>query len=155
MIGRGTRKTPTKDRCLVFDYADDFADKDLAALATVFGLPPRFDCAGESILGQVRAIEELESELGALPLEEVGSFTDLQALLQRLDPLKLYAFTAPETEDHSSFRWQRKGEGHFTISWRNRGSVELQKRLTLSGFDVPPQLRRPRGGSRGTGSESV
>jgi ATP-dependent helicase IRC3 len=127
MVGRGTRKAPGKERCLVFDYADDFEGKDLATIGKVFGLAPRFDFAGGSVLQQVEEIEQIARELDGLAIDDVGSLAALRATLQRLDPLKLYAAAAKEVERHGDFRWHRKGEDTYAVSWRNRTHSEVAR----------------------------
>jgi ATP-dependent helicase IRC3 len=126
MIGRGTRRVAGKDRCLVFDYADDFDEKDLVAVGTLFGLPGRFDFRGGEVLEQVRAIESLERELGSMPFTDLSSLEAVGAVLEAIDPLKLYASTAEETAEHSVLRWQRSGEDRYALSWRNRSRRELE-----------------------------
>ena len=117
MIGRGTRKAPGKDRCMVFDYADDFAGKDLLAVGRIFGLPPRFDCGGQSVLWQVREVERLQSEIGELPLDGCGSLEELRARLARIDPLQLYAAPPRQTAGSATMKWWRR-----PIRWREVAS---------------------------------
>ncbi len=124
MIGRGTRKAPGKTRCIVFDYADDFAGKDLLSVGRIFGLPARFDCRGESVLDQVRAVERLEAEIGELPLDDCATLEELRARLRAIDPLKLYAAPPRQVAGSSTMKWWRKGEERYALAWRNRARGE-------------------------------
>ena len=118
MIGRGTRKSGAKERCVVYDYADSFLGKDLATVGKLFGLPDRFDFAGQSVLGQVREIEKLDEEFGG-GLPDAASLADLLAEIERIDPLNLYASAAKEPSKHSDLRGRRSHEDCYVLSWRS------------------------------------
>jgi ATP-dependent helicase IRC3 len=118
MIGRGTRKSEKKERCVVYDYADSFEGKDLATVGRLFGLPDGFDFAGQSVLGQVREIEQLDEEFGG-GLPDAASLADLLAEIERIDPLNLYATAAKEPSKYSDLRWRRSREDCYVLSWRS------------------------------------
>jgi len=125
MIGRGTRRTPTKERVNVFDYADDFEGKDLATVGKLFGLPERFDFAGKSVVEQVRTIEKLDEEFGG-GLPESASLADLLAEIERVDPLNLYASVAKEPAKYSDLRWRRSKEDVYVLTWRSPQQSEVK-----------------------------
>jgi len=50
MLGRGLRKSPGKESCLILDFFDTFAGKNLMRVPTLFGLDPATPMEGEDIL---------------------------------------------------------------------------------------------------------
>jgi superfamily II DNA/RNA helicase len=126
MIGRGTRRTESKERCLVFDYADDLEGRELATIGAIFGVPSSFDFCGGRVVEQVNELERIGQELGWDLIEGIDNLEKLRTELLRVDFLKLYASSAEETAPFSTLRWHRKGEDGFVVSWKNRSEDELQ-----------------------------
>jgi ATP-dependent helicase IRC3 len=126
MIGRGTRKAPGKNHCMIFDYADDFEGKNLAGIGQIFGLAQKFDFKGRDVLEQVRQIEKVENELGGLPMDEPESVEALRAALERLDPLQFYGRPPRQIEAFSDFWWSARGEDRYKLYWRNKSREQLE-----------------------------
>ena len=126
MIGRGTRTAPGKAHCMIFDYADDFEGKNLAAVGPIFGLAQKFDFKGRDVLEQVRQIEKVENGLGGLPVDEPESIEALKAALERLDPLQFYSRPPRAIEAFSDFWWSTRGAERFKLYWRNKSLGDLE-----------------------------
>lgn len=119
MVGRGTRKTPTKDSVEVFDYTEE--GHDVCSIGRIFGLPPRWKLNGQSVLGDLQRAEVLRTQLG-LASDDVSNLDELLYKLRR----RKFSMLMNEIVDNglpSGLAWLRpsKDEERWVISWKNEG----------------------------------
>jgi len=107
MLGRGTRIAPGKRDLIVLDLADT-AKAGVSNLNTMFGLPPKFELAGDDVLDMAGFVaEQLE-----LPEDIWAGITDMEGLEQALaefDPL-----TSAAIEDYlrTELSWVKTSFGY-------------------------------------------
>lgn len=79
MIGRGTRRHPDKDDCLVLDVVGASAEHSLVTIPTLFGVEAKAREASQSVMGAISARDEEEVKAGRLRAEEADLFAKVAA----------------------------------------------------------------------------
>lgn len=119
-IGRGTRISPGKERCLVLDIRDCVAGKNLATAASLAGLPPNFDAEGKNLIELAEEIEALPEPLKkhAIDLSTLSDFVGKIKKGMSAEEISLFAALAepPNIKQRSSLAWQQTSEQSWTIS---------------------------------------
>jgi len=114
MIGRGTRLHPGKENVVIIDVVDVTRQHKLVNLATLFGLPPRFNLAGRTAIEAVQAIRWIEENRPWVRTDTAFSFDDLRYHCRRIDLLSLQ--THLDIEKISNFVWMHMGSDRFRLA---------------------------------------
>jgi superfamily II DNA or RNA helicase len=119
MLGRALRLHPGKDHMVAIDVADVTGGKSLANIATLAGLPPKFDPKGGDVYNMAEGLEEIDPRLHRLA-------TDRESLDKVLAKVKsgmsvaeidLFAMIARDEtlSDFTGFTWLSVGEDRWSI----------------------------------------
>jgi superfamily II DNA or RNA helicase len=118
-IGRGTRISPGKERCLVLDIRDCVAGKNLATAASLAGLPPNIDAEGKNLIELAEEFESLPEPLKkhAIDLSTLSDFVGKIKKGMTLEEISLFAALAepPNIKQRSSLAWQQTSEQSWAI----------------------------------------
>jgi len=114
MIGRGTRLHPGKENVVIIDVVDVTKQHKLVNLATLFGLPPRFNLAGRTATEAVQAIRWIEENRPWVRTDNAFSFDELRYHCRRIDLLSLQ--TPLDIEKISNFVWMHMGSDRFRLA---------------------------------------
>jgi len=124
-VGRGTRRAPGKQDCLVLDFVD-LSDLSLITLPTLAGLPPDVDLEGASVDEAEQAMGQIWDDHPGFEVEP-GSITlgEIQRRAQAFDPLALEVNA--EVMAISGFRWESLGARGLAlhVHWGNKGLTEI------------------------------
>jgi superfamily II DNA or RNA helicase len=119
-IGRGTRISPGKERCLVLDIRDCVAGKNLATAASLAGLPPNFDAEGKNLIELAEEIEALPEPLKkhAIDLSTLSDFVGKIKKGMTLEEISLFAALAepPNIKQRSSLAWRQITDNSWWIT---------------------------------------
>lgn len=124
IIGRGTRLAPGKEKLVVIDIVDNSKKHRLMSLASLFGLPARFDLKGRDLLEADREVEEACEKYHGLGLDSVA---DLEALRLQVEEIDFFAEACPgasksgvalseEVERYSRLTWFKSPDGSYRAS---------------------------------------
>jgi superfamily II DNA or RNA helicase len=121
MIGRGTRLHPGKDHLLVIDIADVASGKSLASVATLFGLPPKFNPQGGSVTRMSEEIQEVDPRLQHLATDRESLERIVAKTKAGLSVVEIDLFAALQAEDDdslrglTSFAWTKLADESYMI----------------------------------------
>jgi superfamily II DNA or RNA helicase len=122
-IGRGTRISPGKERCLVLDIRDCVAGKNLATAASLAGLPPNFDAEGKNLIELAEEIEALPEPLKkhAVDLSTLTDFIGKVKQGMSAEEISLFVALAepPNIKQRSSLAWQESAGNTWRIAADN------------------------------------
>jgi superfamily II DNA or RNA helicase len=122
-IGRGTRISPGKERCLVLDIRDCVAGKNLATAASLAGLPPNFDAEGKNLIELAEEIEALPEPLKkhAIDLSTLSDFVGKIKKGMSAEEISLFIALEenPSIKSRSSLAWQETAENTWRIAADN------------------------------------
>lgn len=126
-IGRGTRISPGKERCLVLDIRDCLAGKNIATAASLAGLPPHFDAEGENLIDLDEQFESLPEPLKkhAVDLATLSDFVSKLKKGMSAEEISLFVALAepPNIKQRSSLAWQESAENTWSIAADNAAYV--------------------------------
>lgn len=104
MIGRGTRLVAGKQDCIILDFVDNWASHSVVTIASLFGLPARFDFGGQSVSVVADRYAAVTADIqDAEPLDA----TDLDVIAA---PVPLWRPDDPERS------WVETARGTFQIA---------------------------------------
>jgi superfamily II DNA or RNA helicase len=131
IIGRGTRRTPTKSFVELYDYTDQV--HDVCSIGQIFGLPDSWALNGQSVPEEADKVEEIEADLG---LKAEGT-KGMQELIGRIHErrIELIRGTLADSGLPSRLAWIKPSQAkeRWFISWRNETKNGLGR--------VPPSVR--------------
>lgn len=128
MAGRGTRLPKgidnllqakaegvllVKTDCLLIDVVDNCAKHSMVTLASIFGLAPKLDMKGKSVLRTIEEFEQAERDHPQADLSEIESLDDIPAQIERIE---LFTIKWPEEViANSKLRWHSdpSGNGYY------------------------------------------
>lgn len=113
MIGRGTRLHPGKENVTIIDVVDVTNDKRLVNLATLFGLPQRFDLGGRTTQYVRNALQWAAAHRPWVRIDTVQSLEELRYRCRRIDLFDLE--TPEEIESCSDLAWTRRGDNRYGL----------------------------------------
>jgi len=119
MLGRALRLHPGKEYMVAIDVADVTSGKSLVTVATLAGLPPKFDPKGGDLYDMAEGLEEIDPRLHRLT-------TDRETLDKVLAKVKsgmsvaeidLFAIIARDEtlSDFTGFTWLSVGEDRWSL----------------------------------------
>lgn len=127
MLGRGTRKTQTKQSVEVFDFTP--GDALAAGPAAIFGLPDAWQLEGESLVEQKKKLDEIQKKL-PLDLSRATSLRSLQARAARVELFKRSVLE--DALPSGKLAWLKApGADRWYIGWRNPSRQALGGLPTL------------------------
>jgi ATP-dependent helicase IRC3 len=129
-VGRGTRMqegvenmllwrrlgllTPDiKQNLLVVDCCDNTGRHSLVTLPSLFGLNPKMDLKGQSIVDAVKAVEGAQKQFPNVDFSGLKDVSQLRSYIQAADLWKVRF--AEETKDISELQWTKRGDGSYRI----------------------------------------
>ncbi len=116
VIGRGTRKTETKEAVDVFDYTAQ--NHNIWSVGRIFGLPDSWSLEGEDVLLEQKKIEEAE-EIGV----SADGAKDMEDVLKSISKRRLEFAKSAITDSGlpSKFAWLRpsKSKERWVLAWPN------------------------------------
>ena len=136
MVGRGTRlqeglgnlkellltpKAKTlfvtdgfKKDCIVIDVVDNAGKNSLVTLPTLMGLGCSFDLRGQSMVGAVRQIEEMQDKHPSIDFTTLDDIDKMQSFIESVN---MFDVRFPEeVEQNSELTWFRSAEGGYRMS---------------------------------------
>jgi ATP-dependent helicase IRC3 len=137
-----------KEDCIILDFTDNCGRHSLVTLPSIFGLPPKLDLKGRSVLEAVQKIEEFEAAGKLLPLSEMQDLEDIDTLQSYVEQIDLFQVTfSPEVERCSEYQWHKVGEGEYVLMLPQGQRVTISQNF-LGHYDI-------RGKVKGTGFEDA
>jgi superfamily II DNA or RNA helicase len=127
MVGRGTRKATDKDHLEVYDHIGH--DHDICSVGRIFGLPDAWDLHGQSVLGDVKELEDAVDDLN-VSTDGLTGIADLKAKLKsKTHRVNLVKGSLVSADVPSALVWIRpsKKEERFIISWRNETRDQVDR----------------------------
>jgi superfamily II DNA or RNA helicase len=120
MLGRGTRLHPGKDHMLLIDIADVASGKSLASVASLFGLPQKFQTAGGSVTELAEDMEEVDPRLRHLALDRESldrllAQTKAGQNATEIDLFSVVAHDGEEIRAFSALTWVKLGDERYSI----------------------------------------
>ncbi len=132
IIGRGLRKSGTKEFLDLFDYTKNI--HDVCSVGRIFGLPDSWELEGQSISKEADTVEEAQAELG-LRIDTLKNVAQLFA--QLMDKrVQLVTRTLIDSGLPSQLAWVRPSseQERWVISWRNETKEQARR--------VPSRLQK-------------
>lgn len=132
MVGRGLRLSEGKSDCIVIDVVGIGADKSLATVPEMLGLPKTCDSSGDSMKQTIMAWDELDDWQKA---RLNGREFDLSRMAGILEEIDLLAELKPpkEVADNSRFMWLVSGPGRYVLQCGGgRDGEDKNRRAILS-----------------------
>lgn len=125
MVGRGLRLAPGKTDCIVVDVVGIGADKSLASVPEMLGLPKSASSSGGSMRQTVTAWNELDDWQKARLMRRDFDLSSMAGILEEFD---LLAELKPpkEVSAHSSLMWLPSGPGRYVLGC---GSDQVNKNI--------------------------
>lgn len=103
----------TKETCLVLDIADTTKQHTLASVPSIFGLPPKLNLNGKSV---VEAAEIIEAEVQDNPDLDFSGLTNLEDIASYIEDVDLFALKLPDSMDKvSAFGWYKTPAGTYML----------------------------------------
>lgn len=116
-IGRGTRLSPGKSACIVIDVQDVTAGATCASVATLAGLPPKFDVQGRNVYQVAAQLETLPASKRwkAMSAEQVEQLLAEHVAGIASTTVDLFAALEPDpiVAEHSKLLWTTVGDRYF------------------------------------------
>lgn len=154
-VGRGTRlqfdidnlvewrrlgrlKDTDKTNCLVMDPVDVLGRHSLATLPSLFGLSPKLDLQGQSVVAATKAIK---AALGRFPQADVSgleAISDLETYVRRAELWKIRF--AEEVAGFSELQWTKRGDGQYRILLPKNDYFRIDEDL-VGKFEVNGSLK--------------
>ena len=126
MMGRGTRLFPGKTDVVVVDVAD-VTRHGLPSVASIVGLPPKYDCLGGDVLEQAEQLELLERTAGQVATNAV-SLADARNILQEVDLMRAAVRgVRDELRTISQMAWLRTSLGVYYLPLPDRRSITVRE----------------------------
>jgi ATP-dependent helicase IRC3 len=140
MAGRGTRLPKgidnllqaraegillVKEDCLLIDVVDNCAKHSMVTLASIFGLAPKLDMKGKSVLSTIQEFEQAERDHPQADLSEIESLEDIPAQIERIE---LFSVKWPEeVVANSKLRWHSdpSGNGYYLSIPKTQETVRI------------------------------
>lgn len=116
-----------KDHCVILDYVGNSKKHSLVTLPSLFGLSPRMDMKGRSVLDIAREIEEIKKKNPVIDLSQVEDVTQLKAYAESVDLFKVNF--APEVVALSEFQWHKTGDNAYVLLLKDDESLVAIKNL--------------------------
>jgi superfamily II DNA or RNA helicase len=119
MLGRGTRLHPGKEHMIALDIADVTSGKSLASVASLFGLPAKFQTAGGDVVRMANDLESLDPRLQPQATDR-DSLERIVAQTKRgLSVVEIDIFAALQENDSlrafSPYSWTDLGNERFLL----------------------------------------
>jgi ATP-dependent helicase IRC3 len=121
-----------KSEGIVIDVFDSTSRHSLTGIASVFGLPPKMDTKGKTIL---EVIEQVDLASVQHPMANLMECTDLDSIQMYAAQVDLLAINYPqEVLDNTEFRWQLRHDGVYVLMLP-KGKVTITP-TTLDKYEV-------------------
>ena len=158
-VGRGTRletgcqnlKWPSekdyilsnkvKRDCIVLDVVDDTKRHRLVTLPTLLGMPSGLDLRGNSLVGSVKKIEELQELYPHLDFTTLKDIDKIQAFVEEVNLFEVH-FPA-EVEEHSDFVWHPSVSGGYVLNLPDKDSLTISQNL-LDKYEIRASIKGKR-----------
>lgn len=110
IVGRGTRRAPGKEDCLVLDFVDNSSKHGLASLAGLLDLPGAMDLRGRGAVETAKEVERVKRETPWIDTDKISSVEDLETAATRIE---FFSQAVPDELDGvTTFEWRRAGGGY-------------------------------------------
>jgi hypothetical protein len=154
MAGRGTRipegvdnllewkaagKTLEKQDCLIIDVVDNTSKHSLVTLASIFGIGPRVDLKGGSVVAAQESFNEAKKLNPDVDFDKLETLDDLQSYVEMVD---LFTTVWPEeVEKFSKLQWHKTGENEYWLTLPTKEQVFVKQNLVES-WDVGGEVNK-------------
>lgn len=143
-----------KDFCAIFDYVDNCGRHSPHTMASIYGLPPKWNLKGRRADEVADEFEELTSRHPNVDISNVEDIEDLKAQVDRIDLMRA-PVVPQEIRRLSSLDWRQVVEGAYTLTLKESslevrvnaiGDYDLYQRengtrqVVASGFDLKQAL---------------
>lgn len=141
-IGRGTRLPAGIDNlheairagivlpkvdCLVLDFTDASTRHSLVSLPSIFGLPPKLDMGGRTVMEIFDQFEEAKQRRPETDFSELEDIDQIHSYIERVDLFEVKF--APEVEANSKMQWHRTAAGDYILLLPKQEKVTLTQDL--------------------------
>ena len=110
----GTDGCTIKKDCIVLDVVDASSKHSLVTLPTLMGLGCSFDLRGQSMVGAVRQIEEMQDKHPSIDFTTLDDIDKMQSFIESVN---MFDVRFPdEVEQNSELTWFRSAEGGYRMS---------------------------------------
>lgn len=113
-IGRALRLFPGKTKAIILDGVDNSTKHSLVTLGDLFGLPARFNVAGDDILATSREIERIRDDYPTLDLTGASTLVDIHRRIKAIDLWNLRE--SPTVAAHATMKWTETRADRFVMS---------------------------------------
>jgi superfamily II DNA or RNA helicase len=142
MAGRGTRipegvdnlkswidsgRAVAKRDCLLIDIVDNTSKHSLVTLPTIFGMTPKIDLKGASVLNAVKQFEEAKLEYPDVDFQNLEAIDELDTYTELVDLFTIK--WPPEVEEHSKFAWHKVDDSNYWMTLPTREQVYVKSNL--------------------------
>jgi ATP-dependent helicase IRC3 len=115
-----------KTNCIVIDVADNCTRHSLVNLPSVFGLPPKMDLKGASVVKAVDKVQALAIQNPTVEFDECEDFTKIESYIEQVDLFKVHF--GQEVLDNSEFQWHKTFDG-YRLTLPNKEFVEIKQNV--------------------------
>jgi superfamily II DNA or RNA helicase len=144
MVGRGTRLDPRidnlvdfrngglltddhKQNVLVMDVLDVLGRHSLATVPSLFGLSPKLDLEGSSVVAAIKAINKAQA---AHPNVDMGQLEQLSNLETHIQEANLWQVKfAEDIKGFSELQWTKRGDNSYRLLLPNNEYVRVSEDL--------------------------
>jgi ATP-dependent helicase IRC3 len=162
MVGRGTRlqegisnlvewrklgllTDEHKQNCLVMDPMDNFGRHSLATLPSLFGLSPKLDLQGQSVVAAIRAIQSAQAKFPNADLSNLEQLDELDIYARQADMWQVRF--AEDVKGFSELQWTKRGDGSYRLLLpKNTGFLRVTEDMvghfTVEGVIQQQQVRQ-------------
>jgi len=137
MIGRGTRLFDNKPNCLIMDCFDQTGRHSLSSLPSLLGMPAELDLRGQSAIGAIKTLEDVEREYPHINLDELRDITKLREFIQTVNLWDVKF--APEVETNSKLSWHRGLDNGYVLMLPDKEQITIHQNM-LGKFEVAGTL---------------
>lgn len=104
-----------KNNAIIVDFCGVSSKHRLYTAATLYGLNPQFDFAGQSITATLSKVEELQRQNPTLDITAYAGLNDLKEATTRVDLWQVPSIPKI-AKSHSQFIWQADGDNRFRLA---------------------------------------
>lgn len=135
-VGRVLRLFPGKTDAIVMDVADKAVGHSLESLPSIFGLPPRLNLEGRSVIEAAEEIEKAELLRPDIDLSNLESVQDVRGYIEQVDLFNV-AYS-PEVLQMSEYQWHKTSDGRYVLLLPGKERVDISQdflgRYTIEGI---------------------
>jgi ATP-dependent helicase IRC3 len=141
-IGRGTRlpegvdnlldwrrqgKALSKEDCILIDVVDNTSRHSLVTLASLFGIGPKIDLNGASVVTAVQQFEQAKANNPDIDFSNLTTLDELESYVEMVD---LFTVNWPEEiEKNSKLQWHKTDDNSYWITLPSKEQISVQRDL--------------------------